>query len=287
MTTSFPYQYVLTSETQELPVPEYFLLNGDIEVIDLDSEGSETLLVEDVDYTVDGAGDESGGSVTMIAGTIGNTITIIRSVPITQEIDFIAQGGTDEESVERGLDKLTMILQQLHGSKAVLFPATEPVSTYQYLPASSDRAGKFFGFDSSGDILLTSSTSAPVLDDDTLGGSTPSSSAAPSQSSVKNYIDSARVKQIDDDDYTTLAADSGKTIIISPTATRTITLANFSDGDHVVFIKNAAQDLVFAASSGSIAHKYSYTTSSSSVNYAFIYALKIGSEWILTGDLDS
>ena len=82
-------------------------------VIITNSDGGETTL-------------SSGYSVDLDASTVtypvddlqdplaeGNKITLMREVPITQDMDLMNQGNYDAESLERAYDKLTMIAQQL------------------------------------------------------------------------------------------------------------------------------------------------------------------------------
>ena len=59
-----------------------------------DTDDVETLLVLDTDYTVTGAGDTGGGSITLTAGNLPSDyiLTILRVVPITQETDVRNQG---------------------------------------------------------------------------------------------------------------------------------------------------------------------------------------------------
>lgn len=106
-------QYTLTSAGQTLSVPFYFLENSHLKVIStpIAGTGDETLTL-DSDYTASGAGNEAGGSIVMTAGVSGDVVTIKRSVPETQLIDYNYNGRFPSESHEKGLDKLTMILQE-------------------------------------------------------------------------------------------------------------------------------------------------------------------------------
>lgn len=63
-------------------------------------------------YTVSGSG-EAVGSVTLVTAPTGSEIlTIFRSVPATQESDFVANDPFPAEVFEDALDKLTMIVGQ-------------------------------------------------------------------------------------------------------------------------------------------------------------------------------
>jgi hypothetical protein len=122
--------------TVDFPVPFRFLDKTHLRVIrSVIATGVETELVLDsggaTGYTVTGAGAASGGEVTVVTAPVGagatqERITILRNVPATQLLDFIANDAFPAESHERGLDQLTM----LHGQqgevldRAMVLPAT-------------------------------------------------------------------------------------------------------------------------------------------------------------------
>jgi len=98
--TVFPYTFRILDEEH-------------IQVILTDSEGAETILALTTHYTVSGVGDAGGGNVTTVATyASGNTLTLLRNVPFTQLTDYVESDIFPAESHERGLDKLTMIIQQ-------------------------------------------------------------------------------------------------------------------------------------------------------------------------------
>lgn len=154
-------QYVLTSATQNLPTNFYFLETDDLEVIRTDQSTPpvDTTLTEGSNYTVNLPASVGGnGSIDMIGGTIGDTITIIRCPERTQDVDYIENDRFSAKITEKALDKLTMLIQKItsalfgSGSKNgryIHYPKTE-LSTSPELPSLSDRkasgAGTLFGF---------------------------------------------------------------------------------------------------------------------------------------------
>lgn len=71
-------------------------------------------VVNPSDYSVGGVGNADGGSITFtLAPAAGQTITIIRNAPFTQELDLQNQGEYYAEDVERGFDLAAMRDQQL------------------------------------------------------------------------------------------------------------------------------------------------------------------------------
>lgn len=108
--------------TVDFAVTFRFLENSHLRVIrTVIATGVETDLVLDSagadGFTVTGAGSASGGEVTVVtppvgAGATQERITILRNVPATQLLDFIANDAFPAESHERVLDQLTMLHQQ-------------------------------------------------------------------------------------------------------------------------------------------------------------------------------
>jgi len=112
VSTSFPVTFRFL-ESNQLKVIRTVIATGVTTTLVLNGGGS-------TGYTVTGAGQPNGGTVTTNVPVAGVTptpalqerISILRNVPVTQEIDYIANDPFPAESHERGLDKLTMIVQQ-------------------------------------------------------------------------------------------------------------------------------------------------------------------------------
>ena len=112
-TTASRISYNGNGATTEFSFPYRFLTNADLTVIKIASDGAETTLVLNTDYTVTGADEDTGGLVTLsIAPLSGQRLVIYRSVAITQEIDYITGDPFPAETHERALDRLTMVAQQ-------------------------------------------------------------------------------------------------------------------------------------------------------------------------------
>jgi hypothetical protein len=106
----------------EFAVPFKFLETDDLLVRTTDDDGATyTTLVEGVDYTVDGEGDDDGGTVTTTDPVAtGTSISIERNTDITQESDFAPQGAFPTARHENAFDKLTLVCQELDRRIAVL-----------------------------------------------------------------------------------------------------------------------------------------------------------------------
>lgn len=111
--------YLGDGVTTLLPVPYYFLEQTHLLVTRVNLDASTSTLILGSDYSVSGAGNQAGGSITMfVAPAIGVQIIIDRAVPATQETDYVPNDPFPAESHERALDKLTMLVQQNANSLA-------------------------------------------------------------------------------------------------------------------------------------------------------------------------
>lgn len=102
--------------TVNFTVPFYFLDQTHVLVTRGNADGTETILQLTTDYTVSGAGNPAGGSITLTSASlapVGSTITRTRNVPLTQGVSLPETGPTPSKSLEAELDKLTMIAQQI------------------------------------------------------------------------------------------------------------------------------------------------------------------------------
>ena len=147
-TTEFAYGYKIFADT-DLQV-----------IIRVNSTGVETVKTLTTHYTVAGAGDASGGSITFTSGNIpasGETVVIIREVPQTQAIDYIANDPFPAESHEEGLDRGTMTTQQVQEelNRAIKLSRTNTMTSTEFTVGATDRANKVLAFNSSGEISVT------------------------------------------------------------------------------------------------------------------------------------
>ena len=134
--------------------------DSDLIVIIRSSTGTETVKTLTTHYTVAGAGDASGGSITFTSGNTpasGETVVIIREVPQTQAIDYIANDPFPAESHEEGLDRATMTTQQVQEEldRSIKLSRTNTMTSTEFTVGASDRANKVLAFDSSGELSVT------------------------------------------------------------------------------------------------------------------------------------
>jgi hypothetical protein len=146
-TTVFAYTYRIFADS-------------DLQVIIRSAAGTETTKTITTHYTVAGAGDANGGSVTFTVGnvpTATETVVLRREVPQTQAIDYIANDPFPAESHEEGLDRATMNIQQLQEEvdRSIKLSRTNTMTSTEFTVDAADRANKILAFDSSGEISVT------------------------------------------------------------------------------------------------------------------------------------
>lgn len=96
-------------------------------------------------YTISGAGDPRGGTLTMnTAPAAGTKIVILRDIPITQLYNYTELDNFPAESHENALAKLTMICQQLMelAERHLTVPATSTQTPQETMREILDVASK-------------------------------------------------------------------------------------------------------------------------------------------------
>ncbi len=136
------------------------LANSDLKVFIRSSTGVETLKTITTHYNVSGVGSASGGNVTFTSGntpTNSETVIIQRVVPLTQTHDYVENDPFPAESHEEGLDRLTMHVQQIQEevNRSIKASVTNTITTTEFADSATDRANKLFGFDSNGNLSIS------------------------------------------------------------------------------------------------------------------------------------
>ena len=156
-TTSFAYAFKIFQDSNLVVT----LVN--------DTTGVETTQTLTTDYTVTGAGSDSGGNVVFgTAPASGNTVVIRRVLPVTQETNYVPNDPFPAEAHEDALDKLTMLVQQEVASSelAVQFPTGDVGSGINnILPSVTGRADKLLKFDTEGavQVIATSDLASAII----------------------------------------------------------------------------------------------------------------------------
>lgn len=147
--------------------------SSNLGVVKTGTDGVETALTEDADYTVTVASYPGTGSITYPAtGSTklanGETLTMKRVLPIEQTMDLENQGGYFPDTQETAFDKAAMIdLQQQEAiDRSIKIPVSDNIAPLD-LPVASLRAGKALVFDANGQptagALSSVAVSAPMI----------------------------------------------------------------------------------------------------------------------------
>jgi hypothetical protein len=108
--TIFPYNFAIF-EDADLKV--YLTPNG------ATPDDATDILTLTTDYTVDGEATTSGGDVTLVSpASAGDTITIVRDVPVARTSDYQTLGDFLAETVNDDMDKFVMMVQQQENALA-------------------------------------------------------------------------------------------------------------------------------------------------------------------------
>ena len=114
-TTLDRISYAGNGSTTPFSFPYLFFADADLTVIlVVDSTGVETIKTITSHYTITGAGDQSGGTVTMATPPAsGETLVILRDADITQGLDLVENDPFPSDLIEQQFDKLTIAAQKL------------------------------------------------------------------------------------------------------------------------------------------------------------------------------
>lgn len=138
--------------------------DADLEVIIRSANGTETTKTLNTHYTVQGAGNSSGGTITFLVSLPSYDYTplatekviIRRKLPQTQSVDYIANDPFPAESHEEALDRAMMSLQEMQEelNRAIKLSKTNTINSTEFTKDATDRANKVFGFDASGELTV-------------------------------------------------------------------------------------------------------------------------------------
>ena len=131
--------------------------SSDLQVIIRSATGTETTKTLTTDYTITGVGSATGGNVVFEASdipTATETVVLIRNVPQTQAIDYIANDPFPAETHEEGLDRATMTTQQMQEEldRSFKVSRTNTIASSEFTDSATTRASKTLGFDADGNL---------------------------------------------------------------------------------------------------------------------------------------
>ena len=210
--TSVKNSYTGNNSTATFNYTFKIFANSDLQVIIRNASGVETVKTITTHYTVAGAGNNSGGSITFTSGNIPTnteTVVIRRILPQTQSIDYIANDPFPAESHEEGLDRAMMTIQQVQEEldRSLKVSRTATLNTPEITDDASSRAGKLLGFSADGNSLDATidgsgvATNATAAANSATAAATSASAAATSATAAENAKNAAEaaLDTFDDD----------------------------------------------------------------------------------------
>ena len=154
VTTSFAIPFVFHSKSH-IVVYKETIATGDVETLQLDT-----------DYTLSGVSSSSGGTCKLaVSPASTERIHIARTVPYTQETDYVNNDNFNADTHERQMDLIVMQIQQLADNqvRVLRFPIVEPSNFATELPPPAERKGMVLGFhEETGETVLYLLSAIPV-----------------------------------------------------------------------------------------------------------------------------
>lgn len=141
-------QYVASAAQTDFDYPFAIFTDADL-VVDIDG----TTKALSTDYTVSGAGDDTGGTVTLLsAATGGEIVTIYRDIAIERLTDIQQNGPWSSTAYNDEQDKTYLLLQQLDSrcDRSLRIPFTAEVADADIELTVANWANKYLTFDSNG-----------------------------------------------------------------------------------------------------------------------------------------
>jgi len=160
-TTTSTAQFDPNGVTINFPFAFRFFAATDLKVFWQKPDGTIQLLVLNSNYTVQGAGNDAGGSITTIGTPLPNGLLVVSRIMVaTQLTSFRNQGEFFAEIHEDAFDKLVMLVQQTidNQGRGLTVPVADPLNINLVLPGAVARAGKALGFDVSGQPIVSTLT---------------------------------------------------------------------------------------------------------------------------------
>ena len=134
--------------------------DADLDVYIRTAAGTETLKTLTTNYTVTGAGSDSGGNVVFVSGqapAATEKVVIQRKLDLTQSTDYTPNDPFPAESHEEALDRLTFITQQIQEEvdRSIKASVGNTFASAEFTVDATERANKVFAFDASGNLAVT------------------------------------------------------------------------------------------------------------------------------------
>jgi hypothetical protein len=144
--------YVGNGSTTAFAVPFAFFDASELRVVArVIATGVETVQALGTNYTVSGGNGTTGTVTATVAPAATVQWSILRNTRRTQDVDFQPNDPLPAETLERGLDRVVAIVQEIERDQLRSVRAAETDSTASLtLPTQAERANRNLGFDVNG-----------------------------------------------------------------------------------------------------------------------------------------
>lgn len=130
------------------------------------------------DYTVSGAGDSDGGSITLVVAIADAALVILRDIPIERTTDFATAGALNIGALNTELDRQIAIDQQLDARlDRTLRPPDSDGEVDMTLPVATDRQDKYLTFGATGEPVMGDGPTVSVSTDTVFNSRTAAAAA--------------------------------------------------------------------------------------------------------------
>jgi hypothetical protein len=156
-------RFACTGGETVLPVTFPFFAAADLAVL-RNRAGVTVTLTLGPDYSVSGAGNPAGGSVTLaVPAEAGDLVVILSAQPDARTSDWTDGQALTAAALNAEFARKWIGVQQLRRDidRAVRLPAIDPPGGLE-LPDAATRAGRFLGFDGSGAAVAMGAPDAPL-----------------------------------------------------------------------------------------------------------------------------
>lgn len=156
-------RFACTGGETSFPVTFPFFVAADLLVL-RQRNGITTQLALGADYTVSGAGDPAGGSITLaVPALAGDLLVILSDQPDARTSQWTDGQALTATALNAEFARKWISVQQLRRDieRAVRLPPIDPPGGLE-LPDQATRAGKFLGFDGSGAAVAMGAPDAPL-----------------------------------------------------------------------------------------------------------------------------
>lgn len=164
-------QYVASGGQTVFTVPFKFFASSDLKVYltpsGSDPDDSGQLKTLTTHYTVAGAGEDAGGTITLTSGaTAGDIVTIVRDVPEERTTDLVEGGDLYAETLNDSLERFIAMVQEVNARVDRSLSVPESISDTVSVELPAPAGDTYLKWNSTGTALVQVNSDAGAGDSD-------------------------------------------------------------------------------------------------------------------------